>query len=71
MLRDTSTLSYKEPGIELATFWLPANPLCLLCSMLPNGKRGLGGGARGSRMSPARLVNNITELDPTLDHSSK
>ena len=30
MLRDTLTLSEDEPGIELATFGLPANPLCLL-----------------------------------------
>ena len=33
-LRDTSTLQEEEePGIKLATFWLLANPLCLLSYM--------------------------------------
>ena len=35
MLRDTLRFSLKEPGIELATFWLPANPLYHLNHMLP------------------------------------
>ena len=30
MLRDCLTLSLEEPGIELAAFWLPVNPLFLL-----------------------------------------
>ena len=36
MLRDTSTLSYVEPRIKLATFRLPANPPYLLSHMPPN-----------------------------------
>ena len=32
-LRDTSTLRWEEPGVKLATFWLPVNPLYLLSNM--------------------------------------
>ena len=35
MLRDTSLLSLEEPGLELATVRLPANPLYLLSYCRP------------------------------------
>ena len=35
MLRDTSTISEEEPGIKLASFRLPADPLYLLSHMPP------------------------------------
>ena len=36
LLRDTSTLSKEEPGVEIAAFQLPVNPLYLLSYSHPN-----------------------------------